>query len=328
MLDLPDDWVWDFWTLDAPASPDGRCHLFFLKAPRTLGDPELRHTHASVGHAVSSDLVTWQRLPDALGPQPVPAFDELATWTGSVALGDDGLWRMFTSGIAHDERERVQRIGVSTSPDLVAWTRVPGTVMDLDPRWYASDDRRGETHWRDPYVIRAPDGTWHAYITAKVPGVRGNGVVGHATSPDLRRWQVNPPLDVVRGEGPGRFDQLEVLSLACVEGRWVLLFSTLGAEVPGAAPGRGGVWSVPVEGPGAPVDTRRATRLTSEQLYVGRIVVDEHGVARFLAFRHQDAAGRFVGGIIDPVAVRWREDGDGLVLVDTAPGWAPASAPG
>lgn len=318
MLDLADDWVWDFWTVEASTSPDGRCHLFFLKAPRTLGDPDLRHTHASVGHAASSDLVTWHRLPDALAPQPAPAFDDLATWTGSVVRGDDGTWRMFTSGIAQSEGGRVQRIGVSTSHDLLTWSRSPATLLEPDLRHYTAHDWRGECHWRDPFVVRADDGLWHMYVTAKTHGERGNGVVGHAVSRDLETWEVTAPLDVA----VGRFDQLEVISLARVEGRWALVFSALAPEVVGAAPGEGGVWSVAVDGPGAPVDTREATRLTDERLYVGRVVHDADDRACLLAFRHQDEDGRFVGGVVDPIPVRWRDDGAGLEVIGLAQGRA------
>lgn len=321
MLDLADDWVWDFWVVDDDTAPEQAFHLFYLKAPRSLGDPDLRHHHASVGHVVSSDLVTWRHLPDALTPQATPAYDDLATWTGSVVRGDDGVWRMFTSGIARAEGGLVQRIGVSTSPDLLTWTRGPGTLLEPDPRWYAARaDDVEETHWRDPFVVRDDGGTWHMYVTAKTPGGRGNGAVGHATSPDLERWEVQPPLDVASG----RFDQLEVISLERVEGHWALVFSALGPEMPDARPGDGGVWSVAVEGPGAPVDTRRAVRLTSEQLYVGRTVTDRLGVSHLLAFRHRDDAGAFVGGVTDPLPVRWRSDRTGLQLIDAPEGWLPS----
>ena len=74
MFALPDDWVWDFWLAD-----DGRqYHLFFLHAPKSLGDPDARHYHASIGHAVSTDLATWTRLDDALGHGRPGDFDELA----------------------------------------------------------------------------------------------------------------------------------------------------------------------------------------------------------------------------------------------------------
>jgi hypothetical protein len=35
-----------------------------------------------------------------------------------------------------------------------------------------------------------------------------------------------------------------------------------------------------------------------------------------MAFHHTGADGRFVGGVSDPMPVRWREDGAGLVLCD------------
>ena len=42
MLRLDDLWVWDSWIAD-----DGDLyHLFFLQAPRALGDPGKRHTAA------------------------------------------------------------------------------------------------------------------------------------------------------------------------------------------------------------------------------------------------------------------------------------------
>ena len=105
-------------------------------------------------------------------------------------------------------------------------------------------------------------------------------MIGHLTSPDLVTWTVQPPL----GGPTGRFDQLEVISLAEVDGRWVLLFSCLSPEVVGAEPDGGGVWSVPVDGPGASVDLDRAIRMTSEDLYVGRLVASDDG-PRFLRVR-------------------------------------------
>ena len=122
-------------------------------------------------------------------------------------------------------------------------------------------------------------------------------------------WTIGPPL----GPPSGRFDQLEVISLSEVDARWVMTFSCLGPEMPGARSDEGGVWTVPVDGPGAAPDLRRAVRLTDQSRYVGRVVDGPDG-ACLLAFRNEGPDGRFVGGVTDPVPVRWRTDGAGLEL--------------
>ena len=73
-LRLPDHWLWDFWF----ARDGDDVHLFFLHAPRSAGDPDLRHRSARIGHAVSRDLRDWQLLPMALGPGAPAAFDDQA----------------------------------------------------------------------------------------------------------------------------------------------------------------------------------------------------------------------------------------------------------
>jgi beta-fructofuranosidase len=148
-------------------------------------------------------------------------------------------------------------------------------------------------------------------------------VVGHAVSDDLVDWEVRPPLSAPTGV----FEWLEVIQVVQVEERWVLLFSCLSAEMPGASPGAGGVWSVPVDGPGATVDVASAVRVTDERLYVGKVVHDL-GAAYLMAFRNTDAAGVFVGGVIDPIPVTWRPDGRGLaLLVPDQPQQEPAYVP-
>jgi hypothetical protein len=97
-------------------------------------------------------------------------------------------------------------------------------------------------------------------------------------------------------------------------------------------PGAGGVWSMPVpelafttagEYPEPILDLDDAVRLTSDHLYAGRPVPIGDHEARFLAFRHHDEGGRFVGGVIDPLELEWLADGSGLRLVDAA--WRPGA---
>lgn len=305
-FDLDDSYVWDFWTAyDAPA---GLTHLFFLHAPRSLGDPDLRHHAARVGHATSADLRTWERLPDPL-PEPREGLDDLATWTGCVVRGDDAWW-LFTSGLSRAEDGLVQRIGSARSADLVTWKRTP-LLLEADPAYYQrSGPTWPEEAWRDPMVVRGDDGRWHLHVTARdVSEEPGSGVVGHATSTDLLTWEVGPPLS----RPNGRFEWLEVIQVVQVEGRWVLVFSCLDDAMVGAGPDDGGVWTVPVEGPGSPVDVAAAVLLLDRRHYVGK-VVEHGGTAYVMAFRNLDAEGRFVGGLAGPARVRWRADGRGLEL--------------
>jgi beta-fructofuranosidase len=317
VLDLPDHWVWDFWGADDGA----RRHLFFLKAPRSLGDPDLRHRNASVGHAVSEDLQTWSPVADALLPAPSPAFDDLAIWTGCVVREDESRWRLFYTGLARADDGSVQRIGSAVSDDLIAWRRTPGLPLEADERWY---ERRPATTWpeeawRDPWVVRDEAGGWHMYVTARSGTRSGLGVVGHAMSDDLTSWVVQPPLSAPTG----RFEWLEVIQLVRVEGRWVVLFSCLSDQMPGAGPGAGGVWSVPVDGPGSAVGVDRAVRLTSEDLYVGKVWTEADGSTRLLAFQNRGPDGRFTGGVVSPLAVGWNDDGSGLRFTGGEGRWHP-----
>ncbi|QTV79819.1 family 43 glycosylhydrolase [Microbacterium sp. NIBRBAC000506063] len=315
MFDLPDSWVWDFWFAD-----DGtRYHLFFLYASRALHDPDARHHRASIGHAVSDDLVSWTRVADALVRGDAPAFDELATWTGSVVRHPDGRWFMFYTGARLESGGRnVQRIGYAISHDLHTWTKSPDSVLEADGRWY---ERIDSSQWhdeafRDPWVFADPDGEgWHMFVTARANEgpVHGRGVVGHAVSDDLETWRLREPLSSPSDAG---FGQLEVMQSEIVDGRPVLLFSCLGEHSSPTRRARfpkGAVWAVPSNSLTGPFDVGAAHPIADDELYVGRLVRrrDEEKWL-FIAFRHLDDEGRFVGGVTDPRPVAW--EGDRLVV--------------
>jgi len=299
MLRLADSWVWDFWLAD-----DGdRYHLFFLFASRALHDPELRHRRASVGHAVSRDLVSWDRVEDALVAGEPGDFDAVATWTGSVLRAPNGRWHMYYTG-AHDEPDGfVQQIGLATSDDLMTWQKDPASPLVVaDPRWYETLDDYDwvDESWRDPWVFADPEGHgWHMLITARRnAGPRlDRGVVGHATSPDLMTWEVHPPLSQ-----PGGFGQVEVTQVEEVDGQAVMLFSCLSSEMEADRPGAltGGVWAVAAPSLLGPFDLSRAVLLTEDTLYSGRLVKDRRGEWVMLAFRAASGSG-FVGDIGDPI---------------------------
>ena len=305
MLTLPDSWVWDAWFAD-----DGhRHHVFFLYASRALHDPEARHHRASVGHAVSDDLVSWTRVPDALVRGDHGDWDDLATWTGSVVQHPDGTWFMFYTGVTMTPRGPLQRVGVATSDDLVTWHKSSqNPVLEADARWYERlEAPPHDGAFRDPWVFPDPDGDgWHMLLTARsaTGAFDDRGVVGHARSPDLRTWHAMPPLT----EPGAGFGHLEVLQLVYVDDEPMLLFScapeNLSAGRREATGGSGGVWCARADGALAPYDLRHAVPLTDMSLYSGRAVRRRDGRWAMLAFLNEGPDGRFVGSVADPLDLR------------------------
>lgn len=314
MLKLEKYWVWDSWIAD-----DGDdFHLFYLQAPRSLGDPGLRHLSATVGHARSRDLVHWEVLSDALGPT-AGSWDDLSIWTGSTVRGDDGLWRMYyTATTSRGHGVRDQRIGLAESEDLVTWRKVGREpLLIADPRWYktlAEDDTASET-WRDPHVFKDPGGDgWHMLITARslTHGRNDDGVLAHARSHDLRTWELGPP---VCDSGFG-FGQLEVAQVKQVDGRWVLVFTCHPQEMTDervASSGAYCTWSVPAPEGGEQQgswDISLAQPFTAEpDLFAAPLVQQRSGDWALVGFRNTEPRGELNFHIDDPIPVRLDDRG-------------------
>lgn len=298
---LESEWVWDFWVAD-----DGDAfHLFHLRAPRSLGDPERRHRHARIGRASSPDLRTWTDHGVVLGPGGAGSPDGTATWTGSVVRGDDGLWRMFYTGtvfLDEDSTRNVESVLMATSPDLIAWTKRDGFVLAAAGELYEKlgDSSWADEAWRDPWVFRDPQGNgWHMLLTARAKGAddRSGGVVGHAWSPDLDTWTAQPHLGAVST----RFPHLEVLQTVQVGEEHLTLFCATRSD------GVDGVWAMPTGQ--VPIDASPddARLIAAAPAYAGRVVRGRDGSPALLAFT-RDAGGAPLG-ISDPIEVAslWRD---------------------
>jgi len=314
---LADKWVWDFWL----AEDEDLHHLFYLQAPKTLGDPELRHHNASVGHAVSTDYQNWRVLPDALTPGAEGSWDDLAIWTGSTVANGD-RWYMLYTGVNRREREFVQRIGLAVSDDLVHWEKHDGNpVLNADARWYAlyNNDQGVDQAWRDPWVFWwEEDRHFHALVTARSAAapMEWSGVLGHARSADLVTWEVLPPLSE-----PGTFAQVEVPQLVTLESHQVVLFSCRAKDQSperrqrlGDAAQTGTYCFVgeALSGPYRPSEEPVATS-ASGPLYSGKIVRLGNDDYRFMAFQEAGEHG-FVGALTDLMPARTTADGHFVCL--------------
>lgn len=317
-LMLERDWVWDFWF-----ARDGTdWHIFYLQAPKSLGNPDLRHRNATIGHARSIDLRRWEVLPAAIAPGPSDTWDDQATWTGSI-VRSGAVWWMFYTGTSTLDDGKIQQIGAASSTDLMNWIKLPSNpVCVADSQWY---EQLGagewyEEAWRDPWVF--PDtagGGFSMFVTARAnsgpPETRG--VVGHATSTDLLTWTVRPPV-----AGPGSFGHLEVPQQISIEDRHYLIFSVPGDMQPGvdageALTGIGYAVADAPEGPYRPGPTPFVYADQPGTLYAGRIVVDD-GRPVLVATLHNDVNGDYVGAISDPLPLVVAENG-ALSLRESVP---------
>ncbi|MDJ1007977.1 MAG: levansucrase [Paracoccaceae bacterium] len=314
-LALPDHYVWDSWYVR-----DGETwHGFYLKAPKSIGDPELRHWNVSYGHATSDDLVNWTHSGTVFEPADSPAWDDYTTWTGCVVRGDDGYWHLYYTGSNRAEEGKFQRIGHATSTDLRVWERVgDGLILDLEgpnAHYYetAYPNTWHDRAMRDPWVIKDPSGTgWLMYFTARASGIgepNAAGCIGFATSPDGYDWTLEPPVFV------GGYGQLEVPQVFEAGGRWYCLFCTAAehfskaqAEATPGGPVTGNHYLIG-ESPRGPwtIGPCFLDGALPCKRYAARILDTETGL-QILGFADRPE-GHFIGEILDPDPVMLGADG-------------------
>jgi len=325
-LKLVDKWIWDSWFVF-----DGtHYHAYYLSASRALGDPQRRHRHPIVGHAISTDLTNWTVVVDALIVSESPAFDSYTTWTGSVVKGDDGLWWMYYTGTSREDGGDVQTIGAATSSDLHTWTKLSAeALVRADERWY---EKLGQSNWpdeawRDPWVFKAEAGRliggkkynedagitdlanshalWHMLITARSNQgpVASRGVLGHAISVDQRNWHVLPPL----GEVTSDFGQLEVFQFEIVDGVPTILFCCgwreISLERQASFGHRDASYSFSVDQDLSAIDYSRAKGFEYALFYAGRLIEGPDGWVLIGFLNNSGPNGEFVGELSDPIAV-------------------------
>jgi beta-fructofuranosidase len=252
---------------------------------------------------VSDDLVGWTILPDALAPGAPGSWDDLATWTGSVVEAG-GTWFLFYTGISRGSAERVQQVGLATSPDLVRWERWGDRpLIRPDPAWYQTNAGSGpiDQAWRDPFVFADPAGNgFHALIAATRTGgpLDARGAIAHASSSDLIEWTVHPPLTA-----PAGFGQHEVPQVTRIGDEVILAFCTddghVSARRRAERPGTGTYLCRGRDELGPFAVGESTTFAPFSPLYAGKVVPNLRGAPAFIGFANV-VDGRFVGELSDP----------------------------
>ena len=301
MISREEFWVWDSWY----TQDNGLIHAFYLKAPKSLINPDLRHHQAEVGHSMSTDGIHWEALPDALNKNSEQAFDNQGIWTGSIVKHEE-LWHMFYTGIDQESKGRIQRIGHATSIDLISWTRVSNEpILTAQSPWYATaeTDPNNEEPFRDPWVFHYQN-KWHMLITAR--DTTGDGTMAHAVSDDLYTWELREPL-----LSNAQFDQLEVFQVVEVDGSWVLIFCAAPQDIhrPGIL-NTYATFAAPAAAPLGPFNLDAATPIPpAGGVYAGRIVTFANGSHNLFGFLDSGAPGEFTGTISSPIPVELDHNG-------------------
>lgn len=185
----------------------------------------------AIAHHVSTDMINWQELPDAITGGEPGAFDAYALYDLHVT-SHAGRYYLFYTGLDRPHgRGQIQATGIAISDDLIHWQRYEGNpVITADPRWYEQqvpdeatyqEKDRGRMWFRDPWVMRDPvSGQWTMAVGARTAGGHPDrrGCVAWATSPDLLHWTPQPPL-----YAPRRFHTLECPVLLPHGERWYLI---------------------------------------------------------------------------------------------------------
>ena len=184
-----------------------------------------------IGHAVSEDLFNWQEQSPVLRLNPSAAWDDLRLCSGSVIKHQGRYWMGYAGTCRADnppdEVFRFQRAGIAVSDDLFNWEKIPeNPVTEPDTTYYEqlSTGQREMSHWRDPFLFAHGDSIYQLVCARRNDGaVKTRGTVALAQSTDMHDWKILPPIEHDRVA-----EEMELPQVYFIEGRWYLVFCTLG----------------------------------------------------------------------------------------------------
>jgi fructan beta-fructosidase len=150
----------------------GEYHLYYQHNPYGTSFSYSDGAQRNWGHAVSTDLVHWQELPDAIYPHSYGDY----VWSGSAAIDwlDTGGFKTSTNDVI------VATYNSTARSECLAFSNDRGlTFTDY------TNDPVVVNNGRDPHVLwYAPSNYW---VMAVYDGTGGDGIAFYS-SPNLRQW--------------------------------------------------------------------------------------------------------------------------------------------
>lgn len=164
----------------APFYYKGRYHVFYQHNPAGPYWSQIRW-----GHIVSSDMIHWEYVKDAVVPTKGIAPE--GVWTGGACIGPDGTpWLAVTAG-TNTSSWSGQNVAFAhatdpNDPNLTDWV-LEDTVVITQP----GDDSQGERdQFRDPFVW-FDDGYYYMLVSTSIPGRGGSGNIYRSLN--MREWE-------------------------------------------------------------------------------------------------------------------------------------------
>jgi beta-fructofuranosidase len=199
-------YVWDIWFF----TRGDEVHLLHLQKKRP-GSTRPEEYDGAIGHAVSTDLLSWKELPPALFRGSEGSLDDLDLFTGCAIAHEENFYLFYTARMRR-EKGIYQRICLATSDDAIHWEKYPQPVIEPDPRWYTKED------CRDLIIQKHPEtGEFHGFYAAGVPKTElvERNVIAHVRSRDLIHWTHEPPVFLPVGQAV-----VECPDVFFLNGRW------------------------------------------------------------------------------------------------------------
>ena len=194
---------------------DGQYHMFYQYHPY---DSHWGPMHW--GHAVSRDLLHWDYLPAAMAPDMPYDYD--GCYSGSALTAPDGRHLLMYTGVQRVPQPdgsfrhlQTQNLAFGDGTDYEKYAGNPVITGDALPPGGSPYD------FRDPKLLRLPDGSYRALIAND--GDDGGGRILCFDSPDAIQWRFTGVL----AENRGRLGQMwECPDLFELDGQQILLVSS------------------------------------------------------------------------------------------------------